>query len=292
MAGALVIGGDGQIGAALRARLSEAGWQTTATARHRDSADERQQYLDLSQDLSAWRPSERIAVAYLCAAVTSVAQCQTDPGGTRRVNVDALWAVSQTLLAAGAFVVFPSTSLVFDGSVPCRAATDPVSPLTEYGRQKAELERLLLGAGSQTAVVRLTKVLSPETRLLREWAGKLRAGEAIHPFSDMVMAPITLDLAAEALLRVGERQAAGITQVSAVDDITYAAAARRLAACLRASEGLIQPILASAAGLAPEVAPTHTTLDTTRLCEEIGLQAPQACETLETVYAELVASGR
>lgn len=289
MARALVIGGEGQIGAALLTRLAEDGWKTVATSRRLDALDQSHLFLDLSHDLTDWRPPEGVAVAFLCAAVTSVAQCQADPTGTRRLNVDAIWAVSQALLAAGAFIVFPSTNLVFDGSVPCRAATDLVSPLTEYGRQKADLEQLLPGAGGRAAIVRLTKVLGPDTPLLKEWAAKLRAGEAIHPFSDMVMAPITLALATKALLRVGEMRASGITQVSAVEDITYEAAARGLGVCLGSRDEQIQPIRAAEVGVAPEAVPRHTTLDTSRLCQEIGLRPPHAWETLEAIYTQLAA---
>lgn len=287
MARALVIGGDGQIGSALGARLAEAGWETLATTRHPETAADRRPLLDLSRDLASWRPPEGITLAYLCAAVTSLAQCEADPDGTRRLNVEALWAVAHKLLSAGAFVVLPSTNLVFDGSLPGRAATDSVCPLTEYGRQKAELERRLLVPGERAAVVRLTKVLSPQTRLLREWASKLKAGNPIHPFSDMVMAPVSLELALEALLRVGEKRAAGIMQVSAVEDVTYEAAARQLAACLGAREEQIQPVRAAEAGVTPGAAPPHTTLETSRLSQQIGLAPPLARDMLEAIYSQL-----
>ena len=289
MARALVIGGDGQIGAALLTRLAEDGWAAVATTRHPEQVNERHLFLDLSDDLTNWRPPADVAVAYLCAAVTSVARCQADPAGTRRLNVDALWTVSQALLAAGAFIVFPSTNLVFDGSVACRAATDPVSPLTEYGRQKATLEQRLLTSGGQTAVVRLTKVLSAENRLFRDWTTQLGAGETIHPFSDMVMAPIALALATEVLLKVGNGRVSGITQVSAAEDVTYEEAARALAVRLGAGDEQIQPIRTAEDGVMPEAVPRHTTLDTSRLCREIGLHPPQPWETLEAVYAQLAA---
>src|SRR5437764_879665 len=81
---------------------------------------------------------------------------------------------------------------VFDGQHPHRLPTDPVSPVTEYGRQKAEVERHLLTMDAPAAVVRLTKVLQPGFPLLRGWVDALKIGEPILPFSDMVMAPVTL----------------------------------------------------------------------------------------------------
>jgi len=286
---ALVIGGDGLIGAALGARLAARGWQVLSTTRRAATAARDRLLLDLADDVRDWQPPADLALAYLCAGVTSIAQCEADPSGTRRINVEALCSVACQLLAAGAFVVFPSTNLVFDGALPRRAADDPVGPLTEYGRQKADLEQRLLAAGEQTAVVRLTKVLSPDSRFLREWVTKLRAGETIHPFADMVMAPVTLRLATEALLQVGTRRASGITQVSALEDVTYEAAARRLAMRLGVAAELVQPIRTADAGIAPAAAPRHTTLDPTRLGQELGLSPPHAGETLDEIYAQMMA---
>lgn len=289
MSRVLVVGGEGQIGRALRARLTAEGVAVVATTRRREGASQGRVLLDLAADLRDWRPPTGIALAYLCAAVTSLEQCRQDPAGTRRVNVEALGSIGEKLLAAGAFVVFPSTNLVFDGSVPRPAPSDPVCPTTEYGRQKADLERVLLASG-RAAVVRLTKVLSPQTRPLGEWREGLAEGKAIHPFADMVMAPVSLSFAAEVLLRVGRAEVAGITQVSAPQDITYEQAARQLARHFGVSPELVQPITTAQSGRTFEAVPRHTTLDTARLRDELGLQPPGAAEVLAGVFAQMAFS--
>jgi len=286
MSAALIVGGDGQIGSALQARLTAEGLAAVATTRRRERAVGERIFLDLAADLREWQPPPGVTLAYLCAAVTSLEQCRQDPAGTRRINVDALRVIGEKLLAGGAFVVFPSTNLVFDGSVPFPGPSDPVCPTTEYGRQKADLERVLL-AHDQAAVVRLTKVLSPQMALFREWARSLRAGQAIQPFADMVMAPVSLGLAVEALWRVGRGRVAGITQVSAAQDITYEQAARQLAQHLGVNRELVQPITTAQTGRTFEAVPRHTALDTTRLRDELGLEPPQAQAILAEVYAEM-----
>ena len=67
---------------------------------------------------------------------------------------------------------------------------------------------------------------------------------------------------------------AGIVQVSALRDISYAEAARHLARRIEAAQELVQPALASEAGVPSEERPANTTLDTTRLRSELGLPPP------------------
>ncbi len=73
----------------------------------------------------------------------------------------------------------------------------------------------------------------------------------------------------------------GIVQVSAAEDITYAAAARIVANRLGAAENLVQPVAVAESGIAIEYVPRYTTLDTTRLRTEFGLKPPCPREAIE-----------
>ena len=285
----LVVGGDGLLGRAVVERLRAQGSPVLATTRRPGPLAEGRLFLDLT-DLSPWSPPPDVAVAYLCAAATSLHRCRQDPAGTWQINVEAQWALAEGLLQRGAFVVYTSSNLVFDGSAPFRRAQDPVCPLTEYGRQKAEMERRLLASGPRAAVVRLTKVIDPGWSLLREWAAALRRREAIHPFTDMVLPPVPVGFVADALCRVGERRAAGIVQISGPQDVPYPQMARRLAELMRVDPALVQPLPSAESGLVLEAAPRYATLDTTRLREELGLEPPPVGETLDAVLAAVAAS--
>ena len=206
--------------------------------------------------------------------------CRNDPAGTRHINVSRTVELAERLAANGAFVVFLSTSLVFDGSTACCQALGPVSPQGEYGRQKADAERELLSLPN-TAVVRFTKVLGPNWPLGRKWQEALQRGTPIHPFSDMVMAPVSIAFAVNALVKVGTARRTGIYQASANRDIAYAEAALRLATRLGASASLVQPVAAASAGIALESTPTHTTLNASRLHDEFGLEPPDVWDAMD-----------
>jgi dTDP-4-dehydrorhamnose reductase len=275
----LVVGADGMIGRTLAARFAAEGRHVVRTALLPTPGAV---VLDLAE-AADWTPPPA-ATAYLCAAITSQDQCRTHPARSRAVNVEGTLALTEKLVRQGTHVVFPSTNLVLDGLAPRQPADAPYAPQTEYGRQKAEAEQRLrqlpgitrseMSTANGTCIVRFTKVLGPATPLLRGWIAALRKGEAIHPFSDMPLAPVPLDFAVEVLAAVAARRAEGVVQVSAESDITYAEAAWFVAESILAPPELVQPIATAESGRAVEHVPAHATLDTTRLQTEFGLVPP------------------
>jgi len=269
----LIVGADGGIGSALAQRLPDA----TRTTRRAASGNALS--LDLAADPEAWQLPDSVSAAFLTAARCSIDDCRSYPVETRLVNVERTVRLAEELTARGTFVVLLSTNQVFDGSVPFRKAGDVTCPITEYGRQKADVERAILGLGG--AVVRLTKVFAGIPPLLRTWAESIRDGRAIEPFADMVFSPVPMATVVEALVACGERREPGIVQVSGDCDISYAEAAMRLASRLGASSGLVRPASAAARGIDPASIPRHTTLDTPI--------APAVSATLDGLFAGLVA---
>jgi len=278
----LVVGAGGMIGRRLAQRLADQGWAVVRTMRVPEAGAVA---LDLSRDVASWAPPCEAAVAYLCAAVASVEECRSDPARTLAVNVAGTIALARTLARQGTLMVFPSTNLVFDGSVPFERAEASVAPATEYGRQKAEAEKRLLALWERVSIVRFTKVLGPRTPLLQRWADDLRRRRPIHPFADMVMAPVPLDFAVDVLVRVGQERLRGILQVSGPQDVSYEAAARHVARRVGAPPSLVEPIPTLSSGLTLEHVPAHTTLDPLRLRSELAMTPPDVWTTIDGAFA-------
>src|SRR5690606_29433404 len=140
----LVVGGDGMIGRALVRRLADARRPYLSTTRRHGAVGPRRPYLELAQDPSRWSPPEPVSVAFLLAASANQLSCCADPAVSRRINVEHTVALARRLTEAGAFVVFTSTNLIFDGEEARYPTSAAPSPSGEYGRQKAEAERRLL----------------------------------------------------------------------------------------------------------------------------------------------------
>lgn len=255
----LIVGGGSRLGRALAAVARGAGVRVTATTRHPGAAGPGTPLLDLAGDVGGFRPPADADAAVLCAAVTDLRHCAADPALARRVNHGGITAVAAACRDAGIFTVFPSTNLVFDGTRPLRRTDEAPSPLTPYGRLKAETEAALLAAGG-AAVLRLTKVLDPTLPLLAGWAAALRAGQPVRAFHDMVLAPVGPDHAASALLALAGARRAGVAHLSGERDLSYHALAGVLAARLGVPAGLVEAAARWDAGIAGDAAPAHTTL--------------------------------
>ncbi len=288
--GILVIGADGLIGNALSEGLRCSGKIVLETSRRRETLSDNRVFLDLEEDILSLGLPEKVSVAFLCVAFNSLDYCRREPVKTARMNVDNTVKLAEKLVKAGTFVVFLSTNLVYDGTIPFSKADAPVFPQTEHGRQKVEAERQLLNLGNLTAVLRLTKILGPDMHLFQEWILALQNKKAIHPFSDKMVSPLPLSFAVEVFCRMAEKRIPGTVQVSGDRDVTYAEVAYRVAQRMGVNRNLVQPILARESELFLEHLPQHTTLDTTRLVQELGMKAPEVWSTVDLMIDQNIAT--
>lgn len=273
----LIVGGDSQIGRALRLKLESVGANWAVTTR-RDGG----LALDLAGDASCWRlPKADIAV--LCAAVTKIQACEDDPAGTRRLNVGQTVELARRLAAQGAFVVFLSTNLVFDGSRPRPESTQAKSPQCEYGRQKSAAEEGIASVmKGQCAIVRLTKVVGRGVPLVTQWRKAWQEGGKIEAFGDLPMASIPMDWAAAGVLKIAHETQGGIFQLSAAAEISYADVARELAR--RCGVGMTQIIEVSAHAAGHPCVPRYASLGMGERELELGLIAPDPWAAWEECF--------
>lgn len=277
--GVLVIGADGTIGSAVAARLDAAGVPVVRTSR-RDAAGSLP--LDLAAVPGGWTPPAGVAAAVICAAVTSTEACRSRSDEARQVNVEAPLDLGRRLAAAGIRIVFLSTNMVFDGSVPCVPATAARCPRTAYGRMKAEAEEGLLGLEG-TTVVRLTKVVGRVLPVVGGWRSALARGEVVRPFSDLPIAPVSLDRAVAVIVAAARESLGPILQVSARADVTYADVADRLAARWGFPKDLVQPWTVAESGVGLEHVPRHTTLDGSTVRDRLGIEPPEPWAAIDEV---------
>lgn len=250
----LIVGADGVIGSALESHLVSVGFQTAGTTRRLNQLPINRIYLDL-EDTNTFINLERqkYKVAVICSAITSQQLCDDNPVCARRINVDGTIALAELLSKKDTHIIFLSTNLVFDGSRPHYRADAKKSPVTEYGRHKAFVEDYLSSHNSNTATIRLGKVMPRSFPLFMDWQSRLQSGRPVYPYYNKTMAPISLALAVKIIAWLVAQQKPGIFQATACSDITYAEAALYLANALNLSSSLIKPIK----GPEPVTSATH-----------------------------------
>jgi dTDP-4-dehydrorhamnose reductase len=286
----LLVGGDSEIGAATHRTLASAGRPVASTTRRPQRAAADRPFLDLAQPLGDWQPPAGVRSACVFAAVARLAACADDPAGSAYVNVEQTLAVIDRLLARDIHVVFLSTNQVFAGDAPHVPAEAPASPVSAYGRQKARTEAALkerMASGAPVAILRLAKVVSPGMPLIDGWINALAAGKAVRAFHDMTMAPTPTGQVIAAITALMADRRAGIYQLTGPRDVAYSEVGRFLAERLAADPRLVTESSARDAGLPDGANPPHTTLDSSRLAELYGIDAPDAWAVIEAVDPRL-----
>lgn len=279
----LIVGGDGFIGSALVSFFRRANEHLTYTTIQRGLSDRDSLYLDLADSPDKWELPDDVGAVVFSSGITKLDECETNRAYTARVNVDGTCAMARTFIDRGAHVVFLSSNLVFDGSRPYPSHDDPVTPVVEYGRQKALAERNLLNYGPGcVTVLRLTKVLGPRNDLFDRWMTDLKSGGSVRPFSDMFVSPIPVSFVVNMIRLVLDRKATGIFHLSGERDVSYADIAMQACKLLKLETDRVSPCRASQSlNERGVVVTTRTALDTSRLKEEFGICAPEVAWVIE-----------
>jgi dTDP-4-dehydrorhamnose reductase len=288
----IVIGADGVVGGALLQALKRRGDIVYGTTRRSSRVTEFMQVVDLAASNIDEVVLPAADIAYFCAAITSFSECRNNPILAHKVNVTGPVSIAGRLVAAGTRVVLLSTSAVYDWRLPHVPATYPPCPTTVYGELKAEAEKAFAALGARASIVRFTKLLSPEFKLIIGWIEALSHRRSVVAFSDLHMAPISIDDAIAALLVVADDRGGGIFQVSGATDISYLEAARYLAVRLRADSELAIERRAIDARIPPEEIIRFSSLDTLRLTSMTGWLPPDPYAVIDAVYGSSIDSAR
>jgi len=282
MASVLIIGSNSTLAKSLIIKFKENNYSVITTNRNDKEIGNNSFNLDLSKDPSSWElPKTRIDIAIICSAITSIEYCEKFPEESYKINVVATKKLINILIKRKIFVIFPSTSLVFDNKTILPKTTDTLNPRINYGKQKAEVENMILELkSSYIVIVRLSKVVENVYLLFENWCKELNANKIIHPFDDLYFAPISIEFFYKAIITIYDKRLTGIFHLSAYDAITYYDSINYLAKKLKFNMQLIKPVSCITKGI--EYNSKHIALDTTKLTE-LGLTSPSSLKVMEEV---------
>ncbi len=289
----LLLGGNGQVGRALRRALPALGEVLVAT---RDGAGgELAADFDAPQALPGLVARIAPDVVVNAAAHTAVDRAEAEPEAAFRANAEAPAALARGCAATGALLVHYSTDYVFDGrSARPYREDDATAPLGVYGASKLAGEEAIRASGARHAILRTAWVYAAHGRnFLRTMLRLAAEREELRVVADQVGAPTPAAWIADAtgqLLRQGV-PASGTWHLTAAGETSWHGFAQAImdeaqAAGLLARRPRVLPIT-TAEYPTPARRPAYSVLDTARLRAEFGIVPPAWRDGLRATVREL-----
>jgi len=224
-----------------------------------------------------------IAGVVHCAAYTAVDRAEEEVALAQRVNGDACGVLARQCALAGIPLVVVSTDFVFDGRArrPYRE-TDPVAPLSVYGRTKLDGEQQALGAHAGTRIVRTQWLYGPRGRHFPHTMLQLaRERDKLKVVADQVGSPTSSLELAPALWDVLLRGAPGVWHAACEGDCSW----YDLAVATLASAGVtgvqVEPCTTEEFPR-PAQRPAYSVLDCSKLAALRGRRLAPWREALQT----------
>lgn len=280
---ALIIGIDSNIGKSLAIKLKSLNWNVFGTSRKVANTNSHTFYVDLEHEHTLHNINKNFDVIYACAALTNMDFCEQNPELSKRVNLDSQIALAQHCINKTKSFIFLSTAGVFDGSIPMNSPTATPNPKCNYGRHKALTEQFLIGFSDKITIVRTTKVIAADNKLINNWIDSLNNNLAIEPFHDMTLSPVPMEMLVSLLQLLPNNKSKPIVHISGKSDILYSDLAHLLASRLSRPKSLIKPKSYLHAGITLNTVFPYSSLDMSETTQHYGLQPPSIEDILDVI---------
>ena len=283
----LILGKSGQVSREL-ARLT---WpeQVEVVQLGRDACD-------LSQLSSIASALKMAAPEFVinAAAYTAVDRAETEPDLAMSVNGHAPTEIARVCHESGAALVHISTDYVFDGRKSgAYVESDPISPLSAYGRTKQAGEAGIRSELTRHIILRTSWVFAAHGANFVKTMLRLGAERTeLRVVADQHGAPTSARDIAQALreivlARAEGRGSWGTFHFSSADPTTWHGFAKAIIeAAAFASPPKVVPIT-TAEYPTPAVRPANSVSDCSRIRREFGISQPSWRDALSDVVAEI-----
>ncbi len=203
-----ITGSKGKIGRAIR-KLAKANDYSVYTS---------DKDLDISnvEDVNSYVKVYRPNVIVNCAAITDLAECETNPYEAYRINAIGARNLAAAATAVGAKFIQMSTDDVFDGTNPAALNEfDNVNPITVYGKSKLAGENLVRDLNPKHIIVRSSWIYgNGANNYITNLIERAKADSVIQVPNDQFSSPTSATELAKCILKLIETNEYGIFHAS------------------------------------------------------------------------------
>lgn len=176
-----------------------------------------------------------------CAAITY----ETDSNLLHEVNLRGTEHLLSYCRSSGAYLLYVSTDLAFDGGKGCYREEDPVNPVGNYPQSKVLGEESVQNSGMPWSIARIpiNYGWTPGNNSFIEWIlGKVQSREPVPLFTDQYRSPIYLGSLAKALLEIASRELGGIFHLAGHDRVSRYEVGQKAAEIFGFPQSLLSPV--------------------------------------------------
>ena len=237
----LIIGSDGEIGSYIFDKFKESSFEIYGTSKRNKNRSiikfdllEKELPLDLS----------KYDVCIICAGINNIEICEKNSDFARDVNVFSTIRLIEECKKNNIFLIYFSSVSIFDGKLSFYKTYDNPSPFTKYGHYKLEVEKFLQKEYSNmSAILRLTKVISENTPIIKKWQTNYRLKRKIIVYQDKYISPISLREIFISLNIIIKRKSCGIYHLGGSNELSYYEFALKYFKEKNFSTNLLKPVI-------------------------------------------------
>ena len=196
--------------------------------------------------------------AFIFASKPNHKFCELYPLQSHEINVIKTKKLIDYLNKLGWDTIIFSSAQIFSGSKSWMKNTDRPDPISNYGKQKVELENLIKDT-EMNLIIRVTKILNFNADPFNSWFRGLTFGRQISPFKDYPISPISIPSLMDGTFKIIENNRNGIWHLGNSEECDYAHIAHLIAEKYNFNQELIKEI--SPQSVAMENYPMYASLD-------------------------------
>ncbi|MFH1593946.1 MAG: sugar nucleotide-binding protein [Candidatus Omnitrophota bacterium] len=284
----VIIGRSGYLGSAFFEAYRTSHRDCVGTVRRKEEqSDSRLDLLEVNT--SRLKLKERgYKDALILAGITDISECEKNKEFSRKVNVDGTLELIRQLAASGMKPIFTSSDCVFDGYSGGYRDKSDRSPIVEYGRHKAEVEKKIdeITEGNYL-IIRLSKIFSlnrNDGTLLDEMAGILMSGGTIRAAHDQIFCPTLRSDLVRVVADLQSRGICGVVNVCSPERWSRYDLAIEMARALGCDTRKISRVSLDEIGF-NTMRPKNTSMRTERLVRETDIGFTPISDCIERVAA-------